>query len=311
MNKSYAAFVNKHLTVHSRSGPEWQCLCPFHEDTTPSFSVNIRKGLYICYACQAKGSFDSLVSHVTGETSGGYRQDTTTIQEVKEKIKHFRVLETGPPPVKLIAPEWLDHWRSGFGSSGPLYLDEWAKRGVHHQVICDRFTLGYDPMDHSLIMPMHNSTGNVEGVVRRIIKPEVGHPKYRYPRGFKISQTLYGWHQVASMQGAGRVPVLGVTEGGIDTLLAWQAGLPSVALLGANCSPQQLKLITSLDPVSVLVLTDNDTAGRTAGLQLAHKLSGTGVMVQLPSFWPQGRKDLGEMIESEIEQVIASGKRMR
>ncbi len=31
--------------------------CPFHDDTNPSFSVNIIDGLWICHACDAKGNF--------------------------------------------------------------------------------------------------------------------------------------------------------------------------------------------------------------------------------------------------------------
>ncbi|MBI4643653.1 MAG: hypothetical protein HY743_07975 [Deltaproteobacteria bacterium] len=32
-----------------------QALCPFHEDSTPSLSVNLQTGLYLCFGCQAKG----------------------------------------------------------------------------------------------------------------------------------------------------------------------------------------------------------------------------------------------------------------
>ncbi|MBW1991840.1 MAG: DNA primase, partial [Deltaproteobacteria bacterium] len=30
-------------------------LCPFHHDTKPSLSVNLRTGLFRCFACDAKG----------------------------------------------------------------------------------------------------------------------------------------------------------------------------------------------------------------------------------------------------------------
>lgn len=30
--------------------------CPFHDDTNPSFSVNLDSGAFICFACGAKGS---------------------------------------------------------------------------------------------------------------------------------------------------------------------------------------------------------------------------------------------------------------
>lgn len=31
-------------------------LCPFHEDSDPSLSVNLQTGLYLCFGCQAKGN---------------------------------------------------------------------------------------------------------------------------------------------------------------------------------------------------------------------------------------------------------------
>ncbi|NBO55083.1 MAG: hypothetical protein EBU84_10945, partial [Actinobacteria bacterium] len=55
-NETIVRFLKRHLDIRSKSGLEWQAVCPFHEDTSPSFSVNIRKGLYICYACGAKGN---------------------------------------------------------------------------------------------------------------------------------------------------------------------------------------------------------------------------------------------------------------
>ena len=46
------------LTQH---GAEWQGKCPFHEDSTPSFSVNPEKGVYCCYGCGAKGDIYNFI----------------------------------------------------------------------------------------------------------------------------------------------------------------------------------------------------------------------------------------------------------
>ena len=35
---------------------EWvTVLCPFHDDTRPSLSINVKEGCYKCHACDAKG----------------------------------------------------------------------------------------------------------------------------------------------------------------------------------------------------------------------------------------------------------------
>jgi DNA primase len=39
----------------SRAGREWKACCPFHNEKTPSFTVNDDKGFYHCFGCGAHG----------------------------------------------------------------------------------------------------------------------------------------------------------------------------------------------------------------------------------------------------------------
>ena len=39
-----------------KSGAEYKGLCPFHNEKTPSFSVNRDKGFFHCHGCHAGGS---------------------------------------------------------------------------------------------------------------------------------------------------------------------------------------------------------------------------------------------------------------
>ena len=38
-----------------RAGREFTGLCPFHNEKTPSFTVNDRKGFFHCFGCGAHG----------------------------------------------------------------------------------------------------------------------------------------------------------------------------------------------------------------------------------------------------------------
>src|SRR5436853_6571863 len=38
-----------------RSGSNWSGLCPFHDERTPSFSVNAEHKLYYCFGCGESG----------------------------------------------------------------------------------------------------------------------------------------------------------------------------------------------------------------------------------------------------------------
>jgi len=49
-----------------RVGRRWVGLCPFHQEHTPSFSVNQEEGLYYCFGCHAKGDAITFVRETQG-----------------------------------------------------------------------------------------------------------------------------------------------------------------------------------------------------------------------------------------------------
>lgn len=53
-----------------RRGREWVGLCPFHDEKTPSFSVNDEKGLYYCRGCQATGDVIEYAARTRGIEPG-------------------------------------------------------------------------------------------------------------------------------------------------------------------------------------------------------------------------------------------------
>ncbi len=49
-----------------RVGSRWTGLCPFHDERTPSFSVNAEQRLFYCFGCQAKGDAIGFVEQAEG-----------------------------------------------------------------------------------------------------------------------------------------------------------------------------------------------------------------------------------------------------
>jgi hypothetical protein len=52
---SLSDIVGRNVVLKRRSGGEFAGLCPFHNEKTPSFTVNDKKGFFHCFGCGAHG----------------------------------------------------------------------------------------------------------------------------------------------------------------------------------------------------------------------------------------------------------------
>ncbi|HHT9117104.1 MAG TPA: AAA family ATPase [Candidatus Hypogeohydataceae bacterium YC38] len=53
---NFGDFYRSYLpSLKGNGGIETKALCPFHDDNTPSLSINLKNGLWRCFACGAKG----------------------------------------------------------------------------------------------------------------------------------------------------------------------------------------------------------------------------------------------------------------
>ena len=53
-------------TKLQRAGREWKACCPFHDEKTPSFTVNDAKGFYHCFGCGAHGDAIAFLMRAEG-----------------------------------------------------------------------------------------------------------------------------------------------------------------------------------------------------------------------------------------------------
>ena len=44
-----------HYVELKRAGANYKCVCPFHDDRSPSMSVSPSRQIYHCFACKAGG----------------------------------------------------------------------------------------------------------------------------------------------------------------------------------------------------------------------------------------------------------------
>jgi DNA primase len=57
------AVASEHVAL-KRVGQRWMGLCPFHQERTPSFSINPAMGLFYCFGCQRSGDAITFVREV-------------------------------------------------------------------------------------------------------------------------------------------------------------------------------------------------------------------------------------------------------
>ena len=57
------ALIGEHVGL-KRVGTRFVGLCPFHSESTPSFSVNAQEGFYYCFGCHASGDAISFVRQI-------------------------------------------------------------------------------------------------------------------------------------------------------------------------------------------------------------------------------------------------------
>ena len=60
------ALVSGRTELRRSGASEWVGLCPFHDERTPSFGVNVDEKLYHCFGCQASGDAFNFVMETEG-----------------------------------------------------------------------------------------------------------------------------------------------------------------------------------------------------------------------------------------------------
>ena len=299
-------FVLTHLQVKNRSGFEWLCLCPYHEDTTPSFSVNIQKRLFICYACGAKGTIQQLMEYMGVIDS--VQKDEISLTDLTEKIKTTSDLlcQTTRPTVGM-------PYNSRFTNDKEAIENYWhLKRGLSHSTITS-YNLGYDSLHEQAMIPIANfDDGRCIGIIRRNTLPDVT-PRYLYSRGMKISDNVFGAWQAKTLFSNTNNTVLVITEGAIDAMSLTPpiyAGsslyFVGVAVLGSRMSNNQAQIIKKLGFKEIVIATDMDRAGRMAQTQISSALSDirTGALIYRADWDIKLGKDLNELSPSTRHDVL-------
>jgi DNA primase len=310
-----------------RSGARWNGLCPFHDEKTPSFSVNPTDKLYYCFGCHAGGDIISFVRET---------EQLDFAQAVEWLAERYRVTleyeESSPEQdaargrrerlLSLLeqATSFYERflWESPRGEAARAYLKD---RGLGEEV-CREYRLGLAPggatvarkahekgftaaelsgaglvnrrgndyFNGRLLFPLADPRGRVRGFqARRLREDDPLRAKYvNSPEGELFRKGDLLYGLDRARAAIAKQERAVVVEGNTDVLALRQAGLePVVASMGTALTERQLKELSRLTHKAWLCF-DGDAAGEAATLRGMELAAAQGFDVRVVTL-PPGR----------------------
>ena len=302
-----SALIAPHVKL-IRAGREYKACCPFHDEKTPSFTINDDKGFYHCFGCQAHGDAIRFLTDHRG---------LPFIDAVKELAAAAGMEMPAPDPksaeraqrqsglheVTAACQAWFAEQlaRTG-GAEARAYLQD---RGIGAATAA-RFGIGlapdgrtrlkaalgatlgeerlietgmliqpdepgkesYDRFRARLMIPIRDLRGRVIGFGGRLLGP--GEPKYLNSPETPLFDKGRSLYNIDRAGPASRqARRVVVVEGYMDVIALDRAGIAeAVAPNGTALTEAQLELLWRIDPQPVLCF-DGDRAGQKAAIRAA------------------------------------------
>lgn len=312
LNNKIEIILDKLEIEYEVFGDNIYSTCPAHEDSDNprAFSFSKNKGIWNCWtrSCQEHYNND-IFGMIRGALSNKYGKEFTFSETLK--WIHKNVNTKNIPTQTNIQKDEIDIITTLKDNikqitHSPIKIENtnipskyFISRGFKSETLkefavgdCDNLS---SKMYNRAVIPIHDDEGeNIIATIGRSTK-EYKIPKFLiYPKGVSKSNILYNFHRAKSNIYNNSLIIV---EGQGDVWRLYESGiLNCVSIFGKSLSCLQIKKIQKLPITNIVVLTDNDQAGKEAKVQIQRDL---GRMYNL--FFPRiSTKDIGEM---SIEQV--------
>ena len=209
----------RHLTIKEN---QLSCRCPFHQESKPSFGINLETGLYNCFSCSEKGNIVKFVSKI---------KDISTLQALDE-------LE--------MAGYDIDRKASGYYT-----LKDYSKeKNLDINYLTKILKMETAPQGNSIRIPYFNQDGS-QIAVRYRNHPE-SKTRFYWSKGSKAH--LYGLQFIDNFSSDYVVLV----EGESDCHSAWMHDIQAIGVAGAkNFKKEYAKLFDGFDKIYIHQEPDN------------------------------------------------------
>jgi len=309
--------------------------CPFHkggQESNPSFWINRHVGNWGCFTCDAHGGGLKWLLKELGVSS---RKIEAQLDEAERQAEKYRKLDEVKKKKKsrkdfkgdFILPDAL----LGVYDWMPIDLVE---EGFKKELLREH-DVGFDRNNNRITWPIRDLYGNLVGISGRatLIGEE---PKYRMYSGKRILDDkevlgeLGEWYPTYSNEGVrdhlwrldkcwnrllenkdGDEQLI-IVEGFKAALWMVQNGWTNtVALMGANMSPAQERIVRKLG-LETFVLLDNNRPGRKGSYRICQRLAVSSFPVYEVSYPGYLDDDVqpDDLEEDELEEALCSARRI-
>ncbi|WP_201346881.1 DNA primase, partial [Lactobacillus nasalidis] len=290
--------ISQYVSLEKR-GKDYVGLCPFHQEKTPSFSVNPEKQFFYCFGCHRGGNVYKFIME----------KEEVTFPESVERVAEFANIpmpqEYQEQPVKLnplmqmhqdaadfyqqillttkigerglnyarqreLDDELLKHFKIGYAPDRrdllltylkeQGYTDEQlAESGLFVQTQDGRL---FDRFRDRLMFPMSDETGHPVAFSGRRISDNPDEPKYiNSPETSIFNKSDLLFHFSEAKKHARKEGHLVLFEGHMDVISAYKSGIKTgIASMGTSLTQQQVYMIRRITR-QVVINYDGDDPG--------------------------------------------------
>ena len=321
-----------------KSGANFVCVCPFHNDKHPSMSISPSKGIYHCFSCKAGGdaikfvmeyeklgyveAIEKLASiyNVALEYTSSKNEPKIDKKILENLNLHYKTLLyknhealnylKSRSITDAIIEKWELGWAAGSQNTLNLLQNEniEPKEALEVGAIKQNESGYYASFINRITFPIYNHLGRLVGFGGRTISDNpakyINSPQSQI---FDKSKIFYGYDKAKSE--IYRSHSIVICEGYMDCIMLHAAGINNaVAVLGTALTQKHIPLIQRGD-IKVTLSFDSDSAGinaafKSARLLMEHQIDGKVVLIS-------GGKDPAELVASgkdvELRDILSGG----
>ena len=291
--------ISQYVSLEKK-GKDYIGLCPFHQEKTPSFTVNEEKQFFKCFGCGKGGNVFKFLMF----------KDNLTFPESVEQIAEFAHIPMpsgyGSGPVQALSPLLKLHQEAADFYHRVLITTKAGERGMQYarqrdlsDEILDHFKIGYAPKQDNLLLtylrgkdysdddlaksglfvqsqdgrlfdrfrdrlmfPLGDESGRVIGFSGRRISEDKTEAKYmNSPETEIFTKSKALFHFAEAKKAARTEGHLVLYEGYMDVISAYKAGVHSgIASMGTSLTDQQVYMLKRISR-NIIINYDGDDPG--------------------------------------------------